>query len=70
MARGKAPTLEEKIQKVQDKITDLNEKLANAEAELKELESQKKERDLAELQAIITSSGKSIAEVKQMLLRN
>lgn len=70
MARGKAPTLEEKIQKVQDKIADLNEKIANAEAELKELEAQKKERDLAELQAIISSSGKSIEDVKQMLLGN
>ena len=70
MARGKAPTLEEKIKKVQDKISDLNEKIANAENELKELETQKKERDFAELQAIVNESGKSIEDVKQMLLGN
>ena len=61
-------TLEEKIENVQAKVDDLTQKLADAKNELKELKDKKAEQDLAELKKIVDQSGKSLEEVKQMLL--
>lgn len=68
MARGrKSYTTEEKIELTQSKIVELTDELKSLKAELKELQAIKEQEDLKALKDLITESGKSIDEVKEML---
>lgn len=68
MARPrKVVSLEEKLEKVNAEIADCNEKLSELQDEKQDIEKQIRDRDIGELLDVVKSSGKSIAELKEML---
>lgn len=66
--RSSKLTTAEKIEKLEGEISAMEEELKALKSQKKELEEQKKKEDLNELYSIITESGKSIDEVKSMIL--
>ncbi len=70
MARGKKSlTLEEQLEKITAEIEDTETSLKEMKRTKKELEEQVKMSRLAELDELISSSGKSFEEVKDLLSR-
>ncbi len=70
MARGKKSlTLEEQLEKITADIEDTELSLKEMKRTKKELEEQVKMSRLAELDELISSSGKSFEEVKDLLSR-
>lgn len=70
MARGKKSlTLEEQLEKITAEIEDTETSLKEMKKTKKELEEQVKMSRLAELDELISSSGKSFEEVKDLLSR-
>ena len=70
MARGKKSlTLEEQLEKIIADIEDTELSLKEMKRTKKELEEQVKMSRLAELDELISSSGKSFEEVKDLLSR-
>ncbi len=68
MARGKKSlTLEEQLEKITAEIEDTETSLKEMKRTKKELEEQVKMSRLAELDELISSSGKSFEEVKDLL---
>ena len=70
MARGKKSlTLEEQLEKITAEIEDTETSLKEMKRTKKELEEQVKMSRLAELDELISSSGKSFEEVKDLFSR-
>lgn len=69
MPRGKKNlTLEEQLDKISSEIDELEETLKERKKDKKDLENQIKQNRLAEIEEIITSSGKTLDEVKNILI--
>lgn len=60
-------TTAEKLEMVENQILEMESSFKELKAQKKELLEQKKQEDLDELYQIISESGKSIQEVKEML---
>ena len=70
MARGKRGlSTAEQIEKINEAIAVKEEELKSLKAQRKELEAQKKQEDLSELYGLISASGKSMEEVKELLAK-
>ena len=69
MPRGKRLTLEDKLTKITEEIEKMKESLAELEATKEELEEQIRINKLSELDDLITESGLSYDEVKEMLIK-
>ena len=67
MPRGKRLTLEDKLTKITEEIEKMKESLAELEATKEELEEQIRMNKLSELDDLITESGLSYDEVKELL---
>ncbi len=68
MARGKKSyTLEEQLERITSEIEEMEVSLKELKKEKKDLEEQVKMNRLAELDEMISSSGKSFDEVKEFL---
>lgn len=69
MPRGirKTMSTKEKLQQVTEAIAAKENEIKELRAEKKELEKKIKDEELADLYAIISNSGKTIEEVKEML---
>ena len=69
MPRGRKPalTLEEQLQKITDEIDDLKANIKELEKAKTDLEEQIRLNRLSELDDLITESGLSFEEVKEML---
>lgn len=68
MARGKRGlSTAEQLEKINETIAVKEEELKSLKAQRKELEAQKKQEDLSELYELISASGKSMEEVKELL---
>ena len=68
MARGrKSYTLDEQLEKTTTEIENMENSLKELKKTKKELEEQIKANRLAELDNLITASGKSIDEIKEFL---
>lgn len=68
MARGKKGyTLEEQLERITSEIESCETKLKELQKQKKELEEQIKMNRLAELDELISTSGKSFEEVKALL---
>lgn len=68
MARGKRLSLEEQIQKKDSEIEMTEIRLSKLQNEKKELQDKLKEEQLNELYSIIQTSGKTMDEVKNLLV--
>lgn len=66
--RKKNMTLDETIESTKANIAMYEENLKAARADLKELLKQKKEEELQELHALIKESGKTISEIKNLIV--
>ena len=71
MPRGRKPalTLEEQLQKITDEIDDLKANIKELEKAKEDLEEQIRLNRLSELDDMITESGLSFEEVKELLNR-
>lgn len=70
MARAKKPeTLEEQIEKVNVDIEITKEKLNKLKKKKKYLEEEIKKNSLTELYELISSEGKTVDDVKNMLMK-
>lgn len=69
MPRPKKATIDERLVQVNQLIDEYTEKIKELKDEKKELEIEIKNRDVSELYEIIKNSGKTIAEVKEMLAK-
>lgn len=69
MAGRRKLTTSEQLKKLNEIISAKEEGLKELRIQRKELEAQKKQEDLSELYNIITSSGKSMEEIKAMLAK-
>ena len=69
MARGRKPalTLDEQLEKITAEIEKMETSLKELKSAKKDLEEQIKMNRLAELDELITASGKSIDEIKELL---
>lgn len=69
MARGRKPalTLDEQLEKITEEIENMESSLKELKSAKKELEEQIRINRLAELDDLITASGKSIDEIKELL---
>ena len=68
MARGrKSLTLDEQLEKITSEIDNMEESLKELKKTKKELEEQIKMNRLAELDELVTASGRSIDEIKELL---
>lgn len=70
MPRGRKPalTLEEQLQKITDEIDDLKANIKELEKAKENLEEQIRLNRLSELDDLISESGLSFEEVKEMLI--
>lgn len=68
MARGQKKSIELQIELVEEQIKKAKEKVTSLEAKKTELENRKKEEAISELYEMIQTSGKSIDEIKAMLI--
>ena len=70
MARRKATTTTaECLAQIEEEIDTKEQELKELKAQRKQLLQQKKQEDLEELYTIISESGKSLEEVKEMLIQ-
>lgn len=69
MAKRRGLSTEKKITQTKEAIAVKEEEIKELKAQMKELMAQKKKEDLEELYQILTESGKSIEEVKDMLTK-
>ena len=70
MARRKATTTTaECLSQIEQEIDTKEQELKELKAQRKQLLQQKKQEDLEELYTIISESGKSLEEVKEMLIQ-
>ena len=67
MARGKRPTLEEKLAKISEELEIMESAVEKLKYQKAELEEQIKQAKLAELYSLISASGKSFEEVKALI---
>ncbi len=68
MARGKKNlTLEEQLEQITSEIESMETSIKELKGRKKELEEQVKMNRLSELDELITTSGKSFEEVKELL---
>jgi hypothetical protein len=68
MARGKKNlTLEEQLEQITSEIESMETSIKELKSRKKELEEQVKMNRLSELDELITTSGKSFEEVKELL---
>ena len=67
MARGKRPTLEEKLVKTNEEIEVMESALEKLKFRKTELEEEIKQAKLSELYDMINKSGKSFEEVKALI---
>lgn len=69
MARGRIPalTLYEQLEKITAEIENMESSLKELKGAKKDLEEQIRMNRLAELDELITASGKSIDEIKELL---
>ena len=68
MARGKTTlTLEEQLEQITSEIESMETSIKELKGRKKELEEQVKMNRLSELDELITTSGKSFEEVKELL---
>lgn len=69
MARGRKPalTLDEQLEKITSEIENMESSLKELKSAKKDLEEQIRMNRLAELDELITASGKSIDEIKELL---
>lgn len=69
MARGRKPalTLDEQLEKITAEIENMESSLKELKSAKKDLEEQIRMNRLAELDELITASGKSIDEIKELL---
>lgn len=69
MARGKKSyTLEEQLEKISSEIEKMEASIKELKSTKKELEEKIKQQRLSELDELITSSGKSIEDIKELLV--
>ena len=70
MARGrkKALTLDEQLEKIVSEIEETETQLKELKAKKEELETQVKMNRIAELDDLISASGLSLDEVKEMII--
>lgn len=69
MAGRKKLSTAEQLEKINETIAVKEEELKSLKAQRKELEAQKKQEDLSELYELISESGKSMEEVKELLAK-
>lgn len=69
MAGRKKLSTAEQLEKINETIAVKEEELKSLKAQRKELEAQKKQEDLSELYELISASGKSMEEVKELLAK-
>lgn len=69
MARRKQLSITERIAQVEAQIIQKEEELKALKAERKTLLEEKKKEDMEEIYQIISESGKSVEEVKELLSR-
>lgn len=69
MARGRKPalTLDEQLEKITSEIENMETSLKELKSAKKDLEEQIRMNRLAELDELITASGKSIDEIRELL---
>lgn len=69
MARGRKPalTLDEQLEKITAEIENMESSLKELKSAKKDLEEQIRMNRLAELDELITASGKSIDDIKELL---
>ena len=69
MARGRKPalTLDEQLEKITEEIENMELSLKELKSAKKDLEEQIRMNRLAELDDLITASGKSIDEIRELL---
>lgn len=69
MARGRKPalTLDEQLEKITAEIENMESSLKELKGAKKDLEEQIRMNRLAELDELITASGKSIDEIRELL---
>ena len=69
MARGRKPTLtlDEQLEKITAEIENMESSLKELKGAKKDLEEQIRMNRLAELDELITASGKSIDDIKELL---
>lgn len=69
MARRKQLSITERLTQVEAQIIQKEEELKALKAERKTLLEEKKKEDMEEIYQIISESGKSVEEVKELLSR-
>lgn len=69
MARRKQLSVTERIAQVEAQIVQKEEELKALKAERKNLREEKKKEDMEEIYQLISLSGKSVEEVKELLSR-
>ena len=67
MARGKKLSLDEQLAKITTEIENMENSLKEMKKAKKDLEEQIKQARLVELDELITASGKSFDDVKELL---
>lgn len=68
MARGrKSLTLEEKLLQIDNQIEEYEKMIKNLKEQKKQIETEIKAKRLNELDELITASGKSFDEIKELL---
>lgn len=69
MARRKQLSITERLTQVEAQIVQKEEELKALKAERKNLREEKKKEDMEEIYQLISLSGKSVEEVKELLSR-
>lgn len=69
MAGRQKLTLSEKLAKIENEIREVENQLDSLKSQRKELLSQKEQEELKELYKIIRNSGKSMSEVKELIMK-
>lgn len=69
MARRKQLSITERLTQVEAQIVQKKEELKALKAERKNLREEKKKEDMEEIYQLISLSGKSVEEVKELLSR-
>jgi hypothetical protein len=70
MARGKRLTLEEQLEKINQMIAEKEESLKTLQEQKTQYEQELKMNRLAELDELITNSGRSYEEIRELLSVN
>lgn len=61
-------TFDKKIEKLKTAIEKKEDEIKRLKAQIKDLEEEKKQKELEDLRELISASGKTISEVKELIV--